>query len=162
MSPSRIKLKIPPGIEEGSRLRSGGNGEAGVRGATAGDLYVMIHLKEHGMFERSEENLFCEVPVAFTTAALGGEITVPTLGGKALLKIPSGTQSGTAFKLRGHGLPVLNSSQKGDLIIRVVVEVPSRLNPEQRKKLEELAELMGDDNTPMYRSFFEKARAFFG
>jgi molecular chaperone DnaJ len=162
MSPSRIKLKIPPGIEEGSRLRSGGNGEAGVRGATAGDLYVMIHLKEHGMFERSEENLFCEVPVAFTTAALGGEITVPTLGGKALLKIPSGTQSGTAFKLRGNGLPVLNSSQKGDLIIRVVVEVPSRLNSEQRKKLEELAELMGDDNTPMYRSFFEKARAFFG
>ena len=161
-SPSRIKLKIPAGIEDGSRLRSSRNGEAGIRGGPPGDLYVVIHLKEHEIFEREAENLFCEVPISFTTAALGGEVEVPTLDGKAHLKIPAGTQGATVFKLRGKGMPVLNSSQRGDLLVRVAVEVPTRLNGEQRKKLEELAALMGDDNTPLHRSFFEKAKGFFG
>lgn len=160
--PSRIKLKIPAGIEDGSRLRSSRNGEAGIRGGLPGDLYVVVHLKEHEIFEREGENLFCEVPVSFTTAALGGELEVPTLDGKAHIKIPAGTQGATVFKLRGRGMPVLNSTQRGDLLVRVAVEVPTRLNGEQRKKLEELAALMGDDNTPLRKGFFEKAKEFFG
>lgn len=160
--PSRIKLKIPAGIEDGSRLRSSRNGEAGIRGGPPGDLYVVVHVKEHEIFEREGEMLLCEVPIRFTTAALGGEVEVPTLEGKANLKIPAGTQGGTAFKLRGKGMPVLNSSHRGDLIVHVAVEVPTKLNGEQRRKLEELSELMGDDNTPLHKSFFEKAKDFFG
>jgi molecular chaperone DnaJ len=159
---SRIKLKIPAGIEDGSRLRSMRNGEAGLRGGPPGDLYVVVHIKEHEVFEREENNLFCEVPVSFSVAALGGELNVPTLEGQAHLKIPAGTQSGAAFKLRGKGVPSLNSHSRGDLIVRVAVEVPSRLNGEQRKKLEEFAALMGEENTPLHKSFFEKAKEFFG
>ena len=159
---SRIKLKIPAGIEDGSRLRSMRNGEAGMRGGPPGDLYVVMHIKEHEVFEREESNLFCEVPVSFSVAALGGELNVPTLEGQAQLKIPAGTQSGTAFKLRGKGMPSLNAHSRGDLIVRVAVEVPTRLNAEQRKKLEEFAALMGEENTPLHKSFFEKAKEFFG
>jgi molecular chaperone DnaJ len=159
---SRIKLKIPAGIEDGSRLRSMRNGEAGLRGGPPGDLYVVVHIKEHEVFEREESNLFCEVPVSFSVAALGGELTVPTLDGQAQLKVPAGTQSGAAFKLRGKGVPSLNSHSRGDLIVRVAVEVPTRLNAEQRKKLEEFAALMGEENTPLHKSFFEKAKEFFG
>ena len=158
---TRIKLKIPAGIDNGSRLRSSRNGEAGMRGGPPGDLYVVIHIKEHEVFEREEENLYCEVPIRFTTAALGGEVSVPTLEGKASLKIPAGTQSGTVFKLRGKGMPVLNSAQRGDLMVRVLVEVPSKLNHEQRRQLEEFAELCGDENTPIHKSFFEKAKEWF-
>ena len=158
---TRIKLKSPAGIDDGSRLRSSRNGEAGMRGGPPGDLYVVIHIKEHEVFEREEENLYCEVPIRFTTAALGGEVSVPTLEGKAALKIPAGTQSGTTFKLRGKGVPTLNSSQRGDLMVRVLVEVPSKLGSEQRKKLEEFADLCGDENTPLHKSFFEKAKEWF-
>jgi molecular chaperone DnaJ len=158
---SRIKLKIPAGIEDGSRLRSSRNGEAGIRGGPPGDLYVVIHIKEHEVFERDGENLFCEVPVSFVTAALGGEIKVPTLEGQAMLKIPAGSQGGTVFKLRGKGVPSLSSTARGDLMVRVLVEVPSRLNAEQRKKLEEFAELCGEENSPLHKGFFEKAKEFF-
>jgi len=158
---TRIKLKIPAGIEDGARLRSSRNGEAGVHGGPPGDLYVVIHIKEHAVFERDEANLYCEVPVRFTTAALGGEVNVPTLEGKAALKIPAGTQSGTQFRLRGKGVHVLGSNQRGDLMVRVLVEVPSKLNTEQRKRLEEFAELCGDENTPLHKSFFEKAKEWF-
>ncbi|MDQ3623795.1 MAG: molecular chaperone DnaJ [Verrucomicrobiota bacterium] len=158
---SRIKLKIPAGIEDGSRLRSSNNGEAGIRGGPPGDLYVVIHIKEHEVFEREGENLYCQVPISFPTAALGGDVEVPTLEGKAHLKVPAGTQSATVFKLRGKGVPTLNSTQRGDLLVRVLVEVPTRLNGDQRRKLEELAALMGDENSPMHKSFFEKAREFF-
>ncbi|HWB61128.1 MAG TPA: molecular chaperone DnaJ [Chthoniobacteraceae bacterium] len=158
---SHIKLKIPAGIEHGSRLRSVGNGEAGIRGGARGDLYVVIHVKEHAVFDRQEENLFCEVPVSFITAALGGEVKVPTLEGKAALKIPAGTQSATVFKLRGKGMPVLNSSSRGDLMVRVLVEVPTKLNTEQRAKLEEFAKVCGEENSPIHKSFFEKAKEFF-
>jgi molecular chaperone DnaJ len=113
------------------------------------------------VFEREGNNLFCEVPVAFTVAALGGEVTVPTLDGKASLKVPAGTQGGTVFKLRAKGMPELNSTAVGDLLVRILVEVPTKLNGEQRKKLEELADLMGEENTPLYERFFEKARSFF-
>ena len=159
---SRIKLKIPAGISDGSRLRSSGNGEAGIRGGGAGDLYVVIHIKEHPIFQREEDNLFCEVPVSFTLAALGGEIGVPTLEGKANLKVPAGTQSGQVFKLRGKGIVNVNARDRGDLFARLLVEVPSRLNGEQRQKLEEFAALCGDENTPLHKSFFERAKEFFG
>jgi molecular chaperone DnaJ len=160
-STTRIKLKIPAGIESGSRLRSSGNGEAGIRGGARGDLYVVIHIKEHAVFDRQEENLYCEIPVPFVTATLGGEVHAPTLDGKAMLKIPAGTQNATVFKLRGKGMPVLQSSSRGDLMVRVLVEVPTKLNAEQRRKLEEFAELCGEDNTPIHKGFFEKAKEFF-
>ncbi len=124
---SRIKLKIPAGISDGSRLRTSGNGEAGIRGGPSGDLYVVIHIKEHPIFQREEDNLFCEVPIAFTLAALGGEIAVPTLEGKANLKVPAGTQSGQVFKLRGKGVMNVNGRDRGDLLARLLVEVPSSL-----------------------------------
>jgi molecular chaperone DnaJ len=158
---SRIKLKIPAGIADGSRLRSSGNGEAGIRGGSAGDLYVVIHIKEHPIFQREDDNLYCEVPISFTLAALGGEIPVPTLEGKANLKVPAGTQSGQVFKLRGKGVANVNARDRGDLFARLLVEVPTRLNSEQRQKLEEFAGLCGEENTPLHKSFFDRAREFF-
>src|SRR5205807_8961490 len=158
---SRIKLKIPAGIADGSRLRSSGNGEAGIRAGSAGDLYVVIHIKEHPIFQREDDNLYCEVPISFTLASLGGEIPVPTLEGKANLKVPAGTQSGQVFKLRGKGVANVNARDRGDLFARLLVEVPTRLNSEQRQKLEEFAALCGEENTPLHKSFFERAREFF-
>ncbi|HKP02032.1 MAG TPA: molecular chaperone DnaJ [Chthoniobacterales bacterium] len=158
---SRIKLKIPAGIADGSRLRSSGNGEAGIRGGSAGDLYVVIHIKEHAIFQREEDNLYCEVPISFTLAALGGEIAVPTLEGKANLKVPAGTQSGQIFKLRGKGVMNVNQRDRGDLMARLLVEVPTRLNHDQRQKLEEFASLCGEENTPLHKSFFDRAKEFF-
>jgi molecular chaperone DnaJ len=158
---SRVKLKIPAGINEGSRLRSLGNGEAGIRGGPRGDLYVVIHIKEHKVFHREDDHLYCEVPIPFSVAALGGEINVPTLEGRAHLKVPAGTQSGEMFKLRGKGIVNINGRGQGDLFARLIVEVPSRLNAEQRRKLEEFAALCGDENTPLGKSFFERAKEFF-
>jgi molecular chaperone DnaJ len=158
---ARIKLKIPAGIASGSRLRSSRNGEAGIRGGPQGDLYVVIHVKEHKIFQREEDNLYCEVPISFTVAALGGDVDVPTLEGKASVKVPAGTQSGQMFKLRGKGIAHVNGRERGDLLARVIVEVPSRLNAEQRQKLEEFANLCGEDNAPMRKSFFERAKEFF-
>ena len=158
---SRIKLKIPAGIAAGSRLRSSGNGEAGIRGGPHGDLYVVIHIKEHRVFQRDEDNLYCELPIPFSVAALGGELAVPTLEGKAQVKIPAGTQSGQMFKLRGKGIVNVNGRERGDLLARVIVEVPTHLNAEQRQKLTEFADLCGDENTPMRKSFFERAKEFF-
>jgi molecular chaperone DnaJ len=158
---SRIKLKVPAGIADGARLRSSRNGEAGIRGGAQGDLYVVIHLKEHAIFQRDEDNLYCEVPIPFSTAALGGEIPVPTLDGKASLKVPAGTQSGQIFKLRGKGISNVNRRGRGDLVARLLVEVPTSLNAEQRQKLEEFAGLCGEENTPLHKSFFERAKEFF-
>jgi molecular chaperone DnaJ len=158
---SRIKIKIPPGIAHGSRLRSGSNGEAGIRGGGQGDLYIVVHVKEHPIFQREDDNLFCEVPISFATAALGGEVPVPTLEGKASLKVPAGTQSGQSFRLRGKGVVHVNSRDRGDLYARLLVEVPSHLNLEQRQKLEEFAALCGEDNAPLHKSFFERAKEFF-
>ena len=158
---SRIKISIPAGIAGGSRLRSSRNGEAGVRGGPHGDLYVVIHVKEHKIFQREEDNLYCEVPIPFSVAALGGEIAVPTLEGKANLKVPVGTQSGQVFKFRGKGVANVNSRHQGDLLVRVIVEVPSRLNAQQRQKLEEFAALCGEENTPLHKKFFERAKEFF-
>jgi len=158
---TRIKLKIPAGISEGARLRSSRNGEAGIRGGPQGDLYVVIHIKEHKIFQRDGDNLYCEVPIPFSIAALGGQLDVPTLEGKAYLKVPAGAQGGQIFKVRGKGIVHVNGRDRGDLLVRLIVEVPSRLNAEQRRKLEEFAALCGEENTPMRKSFFERAKEFF-
>ncbi|PWU06808.1 MAG: molecular chaperone DnaJ [Verrucomicrobia bacterium] len=158
---SRIKLKIPAGIEDGSRLRSSGGGEAGIRGSSPGDLYVVIHIQEHRMFQRDGSDLYCEIPLAFTTAVLGGEVRVPTLKNTAALKIPAGTQNGTLFRIRNEGMPILHGPGHGNLHVKVQVEVPTNLNSEQRKKLEEFAELCGEHNTPIHRSFYEKLKDLF-
>lgn len=158
---SNIEVKIPAGIDDGTRLRLSGRGEAGIRQGRSGDLYVVIHVKDHELFEREENNLYCDSPISFTTAALGGEIEVPTLTKKAKLKIPPGTQSGTRFRVRGHGMPALGNKTKGDLFITVLVEVPTKLNADQRKKLEEFSESCGEQNNPMQKSFFDRAKRFF-
>jgi molecular chaperone DnaJ len=158
---SRIKLKVPAGISTGSRLRSSRNGEAGIRGGPQGDLYVVVHVQEHSIFQREEDNLYCEVPVSFTMAALGGDLDVPTLEGKANVKVPAGTQSGQVFRLRGKGITNVNARDRGDLMARLIVEVPSHLNSEQRQKLEEFASLCGEENAPMRKSFFDRAKEFF-
>src|SRR6478672_774441 len=153
---SRIKLKIPAGIDDAARLRSSRNGEAGIRGGPTGDLYVVIHVREHEIFTREDDDLYCDIPISFATAALGGEVKVPTIQGQALLKIPAGTQSGTQFRLRGHGVQNMDTRNRGDLRVRVIVEVPTRLNSEQRRKLEEFASSCGDDNSTMHKTFFDK------
>jgi molecular chaperone DnaJ len=158
---ANITLKIPPGVDTGTRLRSTGNGEAGARGGSAGDLYVVLHVEKHEIFERHGDDLLCEVPVNFVQAALGAEIDVPTLNGKAQIRLPSGTQGGTLFRLKGKGVRSLQSHGTGDLHVRVVVEVPAHLNSAQRQKLEEFARLCDPNVNPRSRSFLEKAKEFF-
>jgi molecular chaperone DnaJ len=159
---SRIKFKIPAGVDDGSKMRIAGNGEAGIRGGPRGDLYVVIHVKEHELFERDGDNLYCEVPVNFSTAALGGDIKIPTLDGGMDLKVPAGTQSGSVFKVRGKGMPSVNSSSnRGDILARLVIAVPQKLSSEQRKKLEEFSALMGDDSTGE-KGFFQRAKEWMG
>ncbi|MGB0257932.1 MAG: molecular chaperone DnaJ [Coraliomargarita sp.] len=161
METSTVKVRIPAGVHTGSKLRSAGKGEAGHMGGQAGDLYIIIHVREHELFERHDDDLFCEIPIKFTLAALGGAIDVPTLFGKGSLKIPSGTQSGTTFRLRGQGMPHLRGNGKGDMLVRVHVEVPTKLNSDQKAKLEEYAEACGDPANPVSESFVEKAKKFF-
>ena len=158
---TKIKVKVPPGVDTGSKLRSANNGEAGVGGGPSGDLYIVIHVLDHDIFERQEENLFCQIPIKFTLATLGGTIEVPTLTGKASLKIPAGTQSGTTFRLKGKGMPSLRGGYFGDQMIRVEIEVPTSLNSEQRQKLEEFALACGDADEPVGKTFFDKAKRFF-
>lgn len=161
MDSSTVNVRIPAGVATGSKLRSSGKGEAGHMGGQSGDLYIIVHVKEHELFERHDNDLFCEVPIKFTLAALGGQIKVPTLFGKGNLKIPAGTQTGTTFRLRDQGIPALRGGRKGDLLIRVQVEVPTKLNSEQKAKLEEYAEACGDPANPVSESFVEKAKKFF-
>jgi molecular chaperone DnaJ len=158
---TNIKLRIPAGVDSGTRLRSTGNGDAGLRGGPSGDLYVFLVIKRHDFFEREGDDLFCEVPISFATAALGGESKVPTLDGQASIKIPAGTQGGTVFRLKDKGMASLNSTRKGDLHVTVQVEVPTKLNAEQQDKLKAFAESIGEKNSPMQESFFSKAKKFF-
>jgi molecular chaperone DnaJ len=158
---SRVKIKIPAGIDSDSRLRSTGGGEAGLRGGASGDLYVVVHIKEHEVFTRNGMDLACEVPIPFTTAALGGEIRVPTLDGAVSLKIPAGTQSGSTFRIRGLGMPALQGLAKGDILTYVQVEVPTRLDSGQREALERFAELCGEENNPIHTSFYDRIKSFF-
>lgn len=158
---SRIKVRIPAGVNDGARMSLSGSGEAGIRGGPSGDLYVVLRMKEHAIFEREDADLHCRMPISFTIAVLGGELSVPTIEGKAALKIPAGTQSDSVFRLRGKGMPRMGSKSMGDLLVRVQVEVPTRLDADQKKKLEEFAASMGEENSPIHKSFFDKAREFF-
>ncbi|HXU78634.1 MAG TPA: molecular chaperone DnaJ [Methylomirabilota bacterium] len=158
---SKITLRIPAGVDTGSRLRSSGNGEAGLRGGPSGDLYVVLHVKPHEVFQRDGEDLLCEVPVGFVQAALGVEIDVPTLDGKASLKIPPGTQPGTMFRLKGKGVKNLQGYGHGDLHVRINVEVPTQLSSAQKAKLQEFADLCNGNESPLRQSFFEKAKNLF-
>lgn len=161
METSNLKLKIPAGVDTGSRLRSQGKGEAGSMGGPSGDLYVIIHVKDHDVFERQGDSLFCEVPIKFTVAALGGTIKVPTLFGKGNLKIPAGSQSGTVFRMRGQGMPHLRGGNRGDQLVRVIIEVPTKLSSEEKEKLEEYAKVSDDEANPVSESFLKKAKRFF-
>jgi len=158
---SKIKLRIPAGVDSGSRLRSAGNGEAGWRGGPSGDLYVILHVKAHEIFQRDGDDLLCEVPVSFVQAALGAEIDVPTLDGKTSVKVPPGTQPGTMFRLKGKGVKNIQGYGHGDLHVRVTVEVPSQLSSAQRAKLEEFAALCNGKESPLSQGFFEKAKKLF-
>ncbi len=158
---SRIRLKIPAGIEEGSRLRSSGNGDAGARGGPSGDLYVVIQIKPHDVFERDGHDLHCTVPLSYPIATLSGELPVPTLDGRANVKVPAGTQNGAVFRLRSQGLKHLDSDRKGDLYVHVQIAVPTKLNQEQKEALEEFAKTLGEHQSPLQETFFEKAKRFF-
>jgi molecular chaperone DnaJ len=159
---SKVKLRIPAGVDTGARLRSVGNGEAGLRGGSAGDLYVVLHVKAHEIFQRDGDDLLCEVPVSFVDAALGADVEVPTLGGKAQIRIPPGTQNGTVFRLKGKGVRNVEGYGQGDLHVRVQVEVPAHLNAAQREKLQEFAQLCDSNVNPVSKRFFERAKKFFG
>jgi molecular chaperone DnaJ len=138
-----------------------GNGEAGLRGGAPGDLYVVLHVKPHDIFQRDGDDLICDVPVQFVQAALGAEIEVPTLAGKAQIRIPPGTQTNTVFRLKGKGVKSLQGYGHGDLHVRIVVEVPRNLNAGQKAKLQEFAELCDANVNPMSKGFFEKAKDLF-
>ena len=143
-----VDAKIPAGVEDGTRIRFSGFGEGGLHGGPPGDLYVVLHVKEHPFFEREGNDLHCVIPVSYTQAALGAEISVPTLEGEHVLKVPDGTQSGTTLRIRGKGVPVLNGHGKGDLFVEVRVQTPGKLNKRQRELLQELEGLTHVENRP--------------
>jgi molecular chaperone DnaJ len=155
-------VDIPPGADTGNRLRLSGAGESGVNGGPPGDLYVFIEVEEHEVFTREGDDIICEAPITFPQAALGAKVKVPSLTGSVELDIPAGTQSGTLMRMRGLGLPNIRTGRRGDQIAQVIVEVPTRLTPEQRELLEKLAEISGHDTYPRSESFMDKVRAFLG
>jgi molecular chaperone DnaJ len=159
-----LSVKIPSGVDEGDRIRLSGEGEAGVNGGPPGDLYVVIHLKAHAVFQREQNDLHCEMPISFTTAALGGDIEIPTLEGYAKIKIPAETQSGKVFRLRGKGIKGVRSSTHGDLLCHVVVETPVNLTARQRELLNELEAINNKDSgqhNPRAKSWMDKVKEFF-
>ncbi|XTD81467.1 molecular chaperone DnaJ [Proteus vulgaris] len=160
-----LSVKIPAGVDTGDRIRLSGEGEAGENGAPAGDLYVQVHVRQHHIFERDGNNLYCEVPINFAIAALGGEIEVPTLDGRVKLKIPAETQTGKMFRMKGKGVKSVRSSTVGDLMCRVVVETPVKLNEKQKELMEQLGESFGgksgEKNTPRSKNFLDGVKKFF-
>lgn len=156
----QLSVNIPAGVETGTRIRLAGEGEAGLRGGPAGDLYIFIEVREHALFQRDGMNLFCRVPVAMTVAALGGEVEVPTIdGGRSRVKVPAGTQTGKQMRLRGKGMPALRGGGIGDMLIEVAVETPVNLTSRQRELLKEF-ERLSEDNNPEGSTFFSKVRNF--
>jgi molecular chaperone DnaJ len=157
----KLSVNIPAGIEDGTRIRLAGEGEAGLRGGPAGDLYIFLSIKAHEFFQRDGADIFCRVPVSMTTASLGGEFQVPTIdGGKTRVKIPEGTQSGKQFRLKSKGMPVLRSTRIGDMYIQVVVETPRSLTRRQRELLEEFEQASSAENNPESTGFFARVRDF--
>src|SRR5438094_7039066 len=161
MQQKTVEAKIPAGVEDETRIRFSGLGEAGTHGGPSGDLYLVLHVKDHPFFERQGNDLHCVVPVSFTQVALGAEIKVPTLEGEHTLKMPEGTQSGTVLKVRNKGVPVLNGHGKGDLFVEVRVQTPSRLTKRQRELLEELQGTTHVENKPQQRSILGKMKDIF-
>jgi molecular chaperone DnaJ len=160
-----LAVKIPAGVDEGDRIRLSGEGEAGVNGGPPGDLYVVIQIRPHSVFQRDHNDLHCEMPISFTTAALGGEIEIPTLDGHAKIKIPAETQSGKVFRLRGKGIKGVRSSTHGDLLCHMVVETPVNLTERQKELLRELETLNREDDArhnPRAKSWMNKVKEFFG
>ncbi|HKW66094.1 MAG TPA: molecular chaperone DnaJ [Terriglobales bacterium] len=157
-----VEVKVPAGVEDGTRIRYAGQGEAGANGGPAGDLYIVLHVKEHAFFDREGNDLHCVIPISFSQAALGTEIMVPTMEGEHLLKIPEGTQSGATFRVRHKGVPVVNSHGKGDLFVEVKVQTPSKLNKRQRELLQELDGLGRIENKPQRKTLLSKVKDIFG
>ncbi|MBN2689922.1 MAG: molecular chaperone DnaJ [Gammaproteobacteria bacterium] len=159
-----LSVKIPPGVDDGDRIRLAGEGEAGLHGGPAGDLYVQIHVKPHAIFERDGNNLLCDVPISFVMASLGGELEIPTLSGKVKLKIPPETQSGKMFRLRGKGVKSVRSSLTGDLLCKVAVETPVKLTSVQKEMLRKFEESIQADakrHSPQSRNWFDSIKKFF-
>jgi molecular chaperone DnaJ len=158
-----LSVNIPSGVEDGTRIRLAGEGEAGVRGGPAGDLYIFLSLASHAFFQRESADLHCRVPISMVTASLGGEFEVPTIeGGKTRVKVPEGTQSGRRFRLSGKGMPVLRSKQTGDMYVQVVVETPQALTKKQRELLREFEKLSSKETQPEAAGFFSRVKEFFG
>jgi molecular chaperone DnaJ len=158
-----LTINIPAGVEEGTRIRLAGEGEAGVRGGPSGDLYIFLSIAAHAFFQRDGADLHCRVPVSMVTAALGGDFEIPTIdGGNSRVKIPPGTQSGRRFRLSGKGMPVLRSKQTGDMYVQVMVETPQNLTKRQRELLMEFEQLSSHDTQPEAAGFFGKVKEFFG
>lgn len=157
----KIEVKIPAGVDTGSRLRLQGEGEAGLRGGPRGDLYIYINVKSHPIFERHGSDIICEVPISFSTATLGGEVEVPTLNGRVMMRIPPGTQSGKIFRLAGKGVVGLRGYGKGDELVRIIIETPTNLNSEQKRLLMEFARSCGENAHPISKTFMEKVRQIF-
>ena len=155
-----LSVNVPAGVETGTRIRLSNEGEAGLRGGPAGDLYIFIEVREHKIFQRDGNSLFCRIPVSMSGAALGGDIEVPTMdGGRSRVKIPAGSQSGRQMRLRGKGMPVIKSAQKGDMFIEIAVETPVNLTSKQRELLREF-EALSEDNNPESKSFFSSVKSF--
>ena len=159
----KLSVKIPAGVDEGTRIRVAGEGEAGVRGAASGDLYLFVHLKRHPIYQREGTTLVADCPISFTTAALGGGISLPGIDGKSIdLKIPPGIQSGEQLRHRGSGMSVLNGRGRGDLVARILVETPTKMSAKQKKLLEEFRDTETGEECPATKSFFARARDYFG
>jgi molecular chaperone DnaJ len=159
----KLSVKIPAGVDEGTRIRVAGEGEAGVRGAAAGDLYLFVHMKRHPIYAREGTSLVADCPVSFTTAALGGSISLPGVDGqKVEIKIPAGVQSGEQLRHRGSGMSVLNGRGRGDLVARILVETPTRMSKEQKRLLEEFRATETGDECPAAKGFFSRVREMFG
>tara|TARA_B100001123_G_scaffold410450_1_gene505579 strand:- start:481 stop:1623 length:1143 start_codon:yes stop_codon:yes gene_type:complete len=157
----KLSVTIPKGVDDGTRIRLSGKGEAGIKGSSNGDLYIFININSHEIFKRSEENLFFDFPISIADAALGTALEIPTIGGgKAKIKIPAGTQTGKQFRLKDKGMPIMRSKEYGDLYIRVFTEVPVSLSKEQKELLEKFRTLENTKTTPNIRNFFQKAKNF--
>ena len=160
-SSESVTVKIPKGVDEGTRIRLSGKGEAGTKGSSNGDLYLFISIENHSIFKRSEENLYYELPITFSDAALGATVEVPCIdGGRSKIKIPSGTQHGKQLRLKGKGMPVIRRSIYGDLYIRIITEVPVSLSKRQKELLEEFKKLEEEKPNPLIKNFFEKDKKF--
>ncbi len=157
----KLNVKVPKGVEEGTRIRYGGEGDAGRRGGPKGDLYVILSIRRHEFFERHGQDLYCVLPISFPQAALGAEIEIPGIEGPIEIKIPEGTQSGKELRVRGHGVPYLNEKGSGDLIVKVAVQIPRKLSRSQRELVSQLAETLAVDNKPASPGLIEKMKDLF-